>query len=92
MGICVEIEVSDDGKVTVGVDPEKEYGERKGYMQPAQSLEDALQTAKDLLTNGQAQAAQAGPDQAPAAPGGMDPQAAQAAAQQSFGAIRGGPR
>lgn len=85
MGICVEIEIDDQGQVMVGVDPEKEEApEPKGYMQPAQSVEDALQTAKDLLTNPQAQAAQA----APAQPG-MD---AQAAAQQSFGAIRGGPQ
>jgi len=89
MAICVEIEVDDQGQVTVGVSPPGQESsapdqqEDKSYMQPAKSVQDALQTANDLLTNPQAQQAAAAPDQAM-------PQDAQAAAAQSFNAIRGG--
>lgn len=62
---CVEIEVDDQGQVTVGVCPPEqetpgEEQQDKQYMQPAQSVEEALTTAKDLLTNPQAQAAEGG--------------------------------
>ena len=62
--ICVEIEIGDDGAVRVGAQPYEEGAEtaEKPYLQPARSVEDALGTAKDLLsgsTGEQAQAAQA---------------------------------
>lgn len=63
--ICVEIELADDGSVKVGVCPpeqgEPDQGEKE-YLQPAKSVEDALGTAKDLLsgdTGEQAQEAEA---------------------------------
>lgn len=65
--ICVEIEIGDDGTVRVGVEPYDQEAagaeeQEKSYMQPAKSVEDALGTARDLLsgaTGAQAQAAQA---------------------------------
>lgn len=51
MGICVEIEIDDQGQVTVGVcPPEEETGEPKDYMQPADSLEAALSQAQEILS------------------------------------------
>ena len=53
--ISIEIEVADDGKVTVGVQPPDEEAaagdvtKDKSYMQPAKSVDDALSTAKDLI-------------------------------------------
>lgn len=91
MPICVEIEVSDDGQVMVGVDPEKaETGEPKGYMQPAASVDEALAKAKSMLDGaGQApqEPMQAQPAPAAPAPQGQDPNAAAASA---FNRIRGG--
>ena len=56
--ISIEIEVADDGTVTVGVQPQEEetaagdMQQDKAYMQPAKSVDDALQTAKMLLEQG----------------------------------------
>jgi hypothetical protein len=62
MSICVEIEVDDNGQVTVGVcPPEEEAGESKDYMQPAESVEVALEKAKSLLSAKGAPAAPAAP-------------------------------
>lgn len=61
--------------------PGAEGAEDKSYLQPANSIDEALQTAKSLLTNPQAQAAEA----APVAGGGE-----QEAAEKSFAALRGG--
>lgn len=100
--ICVEIELdTDTGAVTVGVCPPEEesmqddQAKDKAYMQPAQSVEDALGTAKDLLsgqTGEQSQDAMAQPDQAQAQPQPAAPNTdmGQAAAQKAFAAIRGG--
>lgn len=84
MSICIEIEVSDDGQVTVGVcPPEEESGEPKGYMKPAQSIDEALAQAKSMLAGGQTQQpAQAQPAQ--------EGDAANAAAAKAFNQIRGG--
>ena len=70
--ITVEIEIdTDSGAVMVGVEPPDESAgapmdqgaapavEDKSYLQPANSVDEALSTAKDLLTNPQAQAAEA---------------------------------
>jgi hypothetical protein len=53
MPTCVEIEIADDGKVSVGVEPQNqaEYSEPKDYLKPAASVEEALATAKSLLDN-----------------------------------------
>ena len=73
MAIKVCIEVDDQGQFTVGVDSgdQEAGGEQMGMaesqedagMKPAASVDEALQIARDLLTNPQAQAAQAKPDQ-----------------------------
>lgn len=60
MATCIEIEISDQGAVTVGVcppEPVEETGAQKEYMQPAASVDEALAKAKQLLSGGQ-------PDQA----------------------------
>ena len=68
--VTVMIKAGDDGQVTVGVMPAEmmamHEGKEMGAMQPAQSVDDALQMAKDLLTNPQSEQ---GPTQAPG--GGM---------------------
>lgn len=65
---AVEIEVDDQGQVTVGMPPASEetgaqdVQEDKSYMKPVQSVDQALQVAKDMLTGqsgAQAQAANA---------------------------------
>lgn len=59
---CVAIEVGEDGTVKVGMIPPEATAQYAKEMQPAQSVEDALGTAKDLLsgqTGEQAQAASA---------------------------------
>jgi hypothetical protein len=85
--ITVEIELAEDGTVTVGAEPPDAQGEGtptgqgdqpgaddKAYMQPAKSVEDALMIAKDLLTNPQAQqAAQQGGFDAVFNQGAMSP-------------------
>lgn len=61
--IAVEIEVDDQGKVTVGMPPQAEETgqqdtqEDKSYMSPAASVDDALKVARDMLTNPQAEQA-----------------------------------
>lgn len=53
---AVEIEVDDQGQVTVGTPPQAEetgaqdVQEDKSYMKPADSVDAALQAAKDMLT------------------------------------------
>lgn len=87
MAICIEINIDDQGAVTVGVcPPEEETGEPKGYMQPAKSVDDALGTARDLLAGQNGQMAQQAMNQ-PGAQLEQDPNAAAAA---SFNKIRGG--
>jgi hypothetical protein len=63
MSTCVEIEIEDDGTVMVGVKPQEqetpgEEAQDKQYLQPANSVDEALTTAKDLLTNPQVQQAE----------------------------------
>lgn len=76
MKTCVEIELdTDSGQITVGpCEPsEEKAGEGETGMQPAKDIDSALQMAKDMLTNPQAQAGQQGADQGAgpaAAPGG----------------------
>jgi hypothetical protein len=67
--ICVEIEMnSDTGEVKVGVcPPEEEAGEPKSYMQPAQSVDEALAKAQQLLSQGGAGQPGQSPDQQMAA-------------------------
>lgn len=82
MSICVEIEVDDQGKVSVGIDPEQKEPNDNANMQPAASIDEALAKAKQLLSQGggQNQAEQqfqqgfkqAGP--APMQPKSMPPQ------------------
>lgn len=86
MPICIEIEVADDGQVTVGVCPPKEGGEPKEYMKPAQSVDDALAQAKSMLAGQGQQPQQPQPMQQPAQGG----DAANAAAAKAFEQIRGG--
>lgn len=61
MSTCVVIEVDDDGAVRVGVLPPEAIAQYADALQPAQSVEDALSTAKDLLTNPQIREAVGGP-------------------------------
>lgn len=77
MAITVKIEVDDQGQFTVGVDSGDQEagpaqvgmgggmaeGQEDAGMKPAANVDEALQIARDLLTNPQAQAAQAKPDQ-----------------------------
>lgn len=85
MGICIEIEVDDQGQATVGVcPPAEEGGEPKDYMQPAGSVQEALQMAAQLLQSGAT-----GADQGSGQVQDTD-QGAQEAASQAFGSIRGG--
>jgi hypothetical protein len=64
--VCIEMD--DDGTIMVGLEPETadasgaapqegtqpEEDQEKSWMSPAKSLDDALSTAKDLLTSDQA--------------------------------------
>lgn len=65
--------------------PAAEPEDDRSYLQPANSLDEALATAKQLLTNPQAAAANAAPQGAPAA----EPNA-QEAAMARYQQIRGG--
>ena len=59
---CVAIEVGDDGAVKVGMLPPEAIGQYAEGMQPAGSLDEALNAVKSMLSGGapeQAQAAQA---------------------------------
>ncbi len=59
--ICIEM--ADDGSVSVGEEPQSEGGSAEGmpqeaegsYMQPAESIDAALATAKQMLSGGQDQ-------------------------------------
>lgn len=68
---CVAIDVT-NGTVTVGILPPEAIAQYASAMQPAQSVDDAMGTAQDLLsgqTGAQAQdAMQGGPEMAPAEP------------------------
>lgn len=58
MAICVNIEIDDDGSVTVGVEPpDDEKSEGKEHMQSAENLDVALAKAKAFL--------EAAPDEKP---------------------------
>jgi hypothetical protein len=59
---CVLIEVADDGNVSVGTYPGELPPQMKQGMQPAQSVDDALAQAKQLLEGGEEQGEPA-PDQ-----------------------------
>lgn len=51
--VCIEIEMSDDGKFSVGVcPPEEETGEPKEYLQPVADVDAALAQAKQLIEGG----------------------------------------
>lgn len=51
MAICVEIEIDDAGKLTVGIcPPEEEAGESKSYMKPVESMDVALAKARHFLS------------------------------------------
>jgi hypothetical protein len=45
---CVQIEVADDGKVTVGMGPSE--GGDESFMKPAESVEAAVERARGLLS------------------------------------------
>lgn len=67
--VCIEMD--DDGTITVGLEPasedqggaeppedsKAEEDQEKSWMSPAKDIDDALSTAKDLLTSDQAQQA-----------------------------------
>lgn len=61
--MAVEIEIDSQGRITVGMPPQPEetgqqdMQEDKSYMSPAQSVDDALKVARDMLTNPQAEQA-----------------------------------
>lgn len=53
--ICIEIAVDDNGQVSVGVCPPEEEAGEKEYMQPAQSIDEALSKAAEMLQGPQAE-------------------------------------
>lgn len=60
---CVAIEVGEDGTVKVGLIPPEAAAQYADALQPAQSVEDALGTAKDLLSGQTGEQAQASQDE-----------------------------
>lgn len=64
--ISIEIEIADDGSVTVGMQPPSEEAantdkvDDKSYMQPAKSIDDALAMVKAMANQGGGQSQDAG--------------------------------
>ena len=88
--ITIEIEVADDGTITVGAMPTMEESaegasaetSEKPYMQPAKSVDDALSMAKTLIDQG---ASEPGKPQGK----GMPDMAGEASFAQGFQGVRG---
>jgi hypothetical protein len=54
MSICVEIEIADDGQITVGLCPPREESQEDESTEDVQtvgSVDEALQKAKELLSS-----------------------------------------
>lgn len=47
--ICVEIEINDNGEISVGVCPPENENEPKEHLNPVTNLDEALAKAKSLL-------------------------------------------
>lgn len=81
MKACVLIEVGDDGQVSVGTYPGDIPPDMKQGLQPAQSIDDALAQAKQLLEHGQEEQGEPSPDNET---GEQTPQAAEGSFRQGF--------